>query len=71
MRIKKITSQRRRDFRAIYECGHCGHEQAGRGYDDAYFHKYVIPEIQCGNCGQTESEEYRPLTTKYPDDMTV
>jgi len=29
MKIKKIVSQHRRDFIAIYECEHCGHEEKG------------------------------------------
>ena len=43
MHIKKIVSQNRRDFIAIYECEHCGHTSEGSGYDDAHFHKNVIP----------------------------
>ncbi len=42
MKIQTIKSQSRRDFRAIYECDHCGHTQEGDGYDDAYFHCNVI-----------------------------
>lgn len=44
MKIKKILSQNRRDFRAIYECEHCGN---------------------------IEKDDYRPLTTKYPEGMQV
>ena len=47
MKIKEITSQSRRDFYAVYECDHCGHTEEGRGYDDAYFHKSVIPNMPC------------------------
>lgn len=43
MRIKKIISQNRRDFQAVYECEHCGHTEKGYGYDDEYFHREVIP----------------------------
>ncbi len=39
MRIKKIISQDRRDFTAIYECEHCGFTYEGNGYDDSYFHR--------------------------------
>lgn len=31
MKIKKITSQHRRDFQAIYVCEHCGDEHTGSG----------------------------------------
>ena len=43
MHVKKIISQHRRDFTADYECEHCGHVTRDRGYDDAYFHKEVVP----------------------------
>jgi len=71
MKIKKIVSQHRRDFIAIYECDHCGHEEKGCGYDDTNFHKNVIPEMECIKCGKKADEDYRPLTTKYPDDMVI
>lgn len=71
MRIKKITEQIRRDFWAIYECEHCGHEEKGSGYDDSYFHSQVIPEKVCKNCGKKSDESYRPLTTKYPDSAVL
>jgi len=72
MRIKEIVSQSRRDFTAIYECEHCEATERASGYDDAYFHSTVIPGMACKSCGKKASEEtYRPLTTKYPDDVTV
>jgi len=71
MKIKKIISQNRRDFTAIYECEHCGHEKKHYGYDDANFHQNVIPGMICGNCGKKAGTDYRPLTTKYPDDMVI
>lgn len=68
MKIKKIISQHRRDFTAIYECDHCGHEQQGYGYDDRNFHENVIPKMECEKCGQTaKTEECRPLATKHPE----
>lgn len=71
MRIKKITSQNRRDFRAIYECEHCGHEEEGSGYDDTYFHQNVIPDKVCGKCGKKAPEDYRGLAPKYNDGMQL
>jgi len=71
MRIQKILSQSRRDFRAIYECEHCGHTEEGHGYDDEYFHTKVIPERKCVDCGKTAGDNYQPLTTKYPEGMLV
>ena len=72
MKIKRIISQHRRDFRADYECEHCGHiELNGSGYDDSNFHVNVIPTMVCKKCGRTAPEEYRPLATKYPDSVTI
>lgn len=71
MKIKKILSQNRRDFTAIYECDHCGHEVKGSGYDDWNFHENVIPKMKCKECGKTAGDDYRPLATKYPDDAIV
>jgi transcription elongation factor Elf1 len=71
MKIKKITSQSRRDFMAIYECEHCGHEVKRHGYDDRNFHENVIPQMECNKCGKKAETSYRPLATKYPDSQTV
>ena len=71
MRIKIILRQTRRDFHAIYECEHCGHEHEGSGYDDDNFHRNVIPTFKCQECGKTAGDEYRPMGTKYPEGMQV
>lgn len=71
MKIKKILSQHRRDFQAIYECEHCGHEHEDYGYDDGNFHMNVIPKMKCKECGETAPDEYRPLATKYPDGVEI
>ncbi len=71
MKIKEIVSQSRRDFTAIYECEHCGATHQGSGYDDSNFHQNVIPKMKCKSCGKTAGENYRPLTTKYPDYMVI
>ena len=71
MKIKKITSQNRRDFHADYECEHCGHVREGHGYDDANFHQNVIPLMECSECGLTAGDEYRARSTKYPEGMQV
>ena len=71
MKIKEIIFQSRRDFRAIYICESCGHEEEGPGYDDGNFHQNVIPNMACGKCGRVSPSTYRPLTTKYPEGMTV
>ena len=71
MKIKRITKQSRRDFTAIYECENCGYEHRGIGYDDANFHENIIPKMMCSKCGKGKSDDYRPLTTKYPADAVV
>jgi transcription elongation factor Elf1 len=71
MKIKKILNQYRRDFTAIYECDHCGHEHEGHGYDDEHFHRNVIPGMVCQKCGLAAGVEYRALTTKYPEGMVI
>jgi len=55
----------------MHECEHCSHEQIGSGYDDANFHRNVIPEMVCPKCGKTASDSYRPLATKYSEHEIV
>lgn len=71
MKIKRIIEQNRRDFTAEYECEHCGAVETGRGYDDDYFHREVIPKKSCGSCGKKADENYRPLTTKYGENEVI
>lgn len=71
MKIKEIVSQTRRDFTAIYECEHCGYEENGIGYDDAYFHQSVISVMLCKKCGKQAGSKYRPLATKYAEGEQV
>ena len=71
MHINRITYQHRRDFKAIYKCEHCGHTRKGGGYDDRNFHDNVIPKMTCDQCGKTADENYRPLTTKYPEGYQI
>ena len=71
MKIKEFLSQNRRDFRAVFKCEHCGHEVEKSGYDDTFFHSKVIPAMKCPSCGKTASDNYRPLTTRYPEGLEV
>ncbi len=71
MKIKEIIDQNRRDFTAIFVCEHCGNEEKHSGYDDSYFHQNVIPKMTCKKCGKIAPDNYRPLSTKYPDGMQV
>ena len=71
MKIKQIIFQNRRDFKAIYECEHCGDTFEEWGYDDANFHKNVIPKMKCKKCGKTAGEDYEPRATKYPEGYQI
>lgn len=78
MKIKRILTQYRRDFRAIFECQFCGYEEEKNGYDDEYFHTIVVPNMKCPECGKSVIENmdemgeiYRPLTTQYPEGFQV
>lgn len=71
MKIKKIVSQNRRDFRAVYECEHCQHEHETSGYDDTHFHAKVVPKMECERCGEVAPNDYRPLATKHDDSAIV
>jgi transcription elongation factor Elf1 len=75
MKIKKITSQNRRDFSAIYECEGCEKEESSNaGYDDRNYHDNVIPNIKCKNCGKSRNDlglKEEPTQTKYSDWMNV
>lgn len=71
MHIDRILKQTRRDFTAVFVCEHCGYAEEKNGYDDSYFHTVVIPGMTCKMCDKKADGTYRPLTTKYPDDMEV
>ena len=78
MKIKEITYQNRRDFKAIFVCEFCENEVEQWGYDDDNFHRNVIPEKKCPVCsksvienGDELHEEYRALSTKYPPHLVV
>ena len=71
MKIKEITSQSRRDFRAIYECESCGETKNGSGYDDANFHNEVIPAMKCDSCGKTAPGSFRGLAPKHSADTVI
>ena len=71
MKIKEILTQHRRDFRAIYECEHCGNENESYGYDDTNFHQNVIPNMKCKECGKIAPKNHRPLAPKHSEGVTI
>lgn len=72
MRIKEIVSQHRRDFTAVYACGHCGAERKGPGYDDANYHENIVPAMACSKCGKAgEPDGYAPRTPRHPEGVRL
>ena len=71
MIIKKMISQHRRDFTALYECEHCKDTEEKGGYDDTNFHNNVIPKMACSSCGKIADESYKPRGTRYEDGFVV
>jgi len=71
MKIEKIIDQHRRDFIALFKCEHCDNRSTIKGYDDAYFHNHVIPEMKCEKCGESSPADYKPLATKYPAGFSI
>lgn len=71
MKIESMISQHRRDFTAIFICEHCGDKVKRNGYDDAYFHTQVIPQLKCMACDKVSPANYVPQPTKYPEGQHV
>lgn len=71
MKVKEIISQNRRDFTAIYKCEHCGFTKKRGGYDDDNFHQNVIPNMECPECKKKAGNDYRGLSTKYPEGFQI
>jgi len=49
----------------------CENDEVDEARAESHFHKNVIPDMKCENCGKTAGSDYRPLTTKYPEWMNV
>lgn len=77
MKITKITDRHRRDIRFTAQCEHCNHvEKDSPGYDDDHFHRNVMPNRKCPECGETSlsKDSGTPLTAvipKYRQDEVV
>lgn len=71
MKIKKILSQHRRDFKAVYECEHCDATREDIGYDDRHFHATVIPDMACKKCGKKAPKDYVARATRHSDTEVV
>ena len=75
MKILEITSQHRRDFRAVMVCEFCQDiTQLTNGYDDRNYHDNVIPNMVCKKCDKSTISENGPVEfvqTKYPSGMIL
>ena len=75
MKILKMLSQSRRDFTATLICESCDHEEhLDTGYDDAYYHSSVLPNMKCSKCGESTLTSKTPVTvqaTRYPEGHQV
>ena len=69
MRIEKITNSHRNDFYWHGICEHCStvDQKMPPGYDDANYHRRVIPAMHCKSCGLNRAgEERRPVEAPKP-----
>lgn len=72
MKIIKVISQHRRDMVVDLKCEHCGQvDRKNDAYDDEYCHAYVIPDLECSNCGKKAPSTYKPAATAYPEGMQI
>ena len=57
MFIRNILTQHRHDFTATLQCEGCDHRQVLKtGYDDARYHNFVIPAMECEACGRSRND---------------
>jgi len=70
MKIKTVESQHHRDFYAIYQCEHCGHEQRGPACATHFLAAVVVPTMACAECSKKDDDTSRVLAPKYPVTLT-
>jgi transcription elongation factor Elf1 len=77
MKLTKIISQHRRDFKGEYKCEFCNHIEIDKNmdsYDDNYFHQEVTPKMKCKSCGEStlsKGAEIQKVKTKYLEGQQV
>lgn len=71
MKIHKMVSQHRRDFKADFICENCGALETSSGYDDKYFHDEVIPKKKCKSCGKSRNDLEIKGVTKYSEYQVI
>lgn len=77
MKLVKIISQSRRDFKGEYKCEFCGHIDTDKNmdsYDDRNYHDNVIPNMDCPKCHKStisEGGDIQYIETKYPEGFQI
>lgn len=78
MKITNTYDWNRRDFSYDAQCEHCGNvEKKKSGYDDSNYYNNVVPDMKCGNCGESSNSkkiEGAPETVivpKYDPNTTI
>lgn len=78
MKITNTYDWNRRDFSYDAQCEHCGNvEKHTGGYDDSNYYNNVVPDMKCGNCGESSNSkkiEGAPETVivpKYDPNTTI
>jgi len=57
--MKILTAEiiRGKDFKAVMECEGCGNQQnLNSGYNDSYYHSFVIPKMKCEKCNLSRND---------------
>lgn len=77
MKLIKILSQHRRDFKGQYKCEFCDHIEIDKSmdsYDDRNYHDNIIPNIKCPKCNKSTISENGVVDetpTKYPEGFQI
>ena len=75
MKLLKKICQSRRDFTGRYECEGCGDiSEIEGGYDDANFHKNVMPNRRCKKCNESTNTlgiDVEHVEPRYPEGYTI
>lgn len=77
MKLFKIISQIRRDFKGSYKCEFCGSIETDKGmdsYDDRFYHDNVIPSMECKSCNKSTKKDggtIDNIPTKYPEHYQI
>jgi rubrerythrin len=75
MKLIRKIGQRRRDFRADYQCEFCHAIRENiPGYDDLHYYNETIPDMKCPSCGRSTNGMHAPhqhITPLIPEGMEI